>query len=64
MGHSLGGRTHVSIAPLVRVLLAMVFDLLDRWCGPFRANFAVFAILGQFRKRISPWGEGLARMER
>ena len=58
MGHILGPKCHVSIANLLRLLLAMTMEIMDRECGPFRPIFAVFAILGQFGNTISPWGKG------
>ena len=61
MGHILGPKSHVSIATLVRLLLAMTTEIWDRECGPFRPVFAVFAILGQVGKTISPWGKKPSR---
>ena len=58
MGHILGPKSHVSLAPLVRFLLAMTMEIWDRECGAFRTIFAVFAILGRVRITISPWGQG------
>ena len=57
----MGPKFHVSIAILVRLLLAMTPEIWDRECGPFRPNFAVFAILGQVGNIISPWGKGLSK---
>ena len=61
MGHILGPKCHVSIATLVRLLLAMAMEIRDRDCGPFRPTFAVFVILGQVGNTISPWGKGPSR---
>ena len=58
MGHILGPKSHVSIATLVRLLLAMSMDIWDRACGLFRPIFVVYAVLGQVGKTISPWGKG------
>ena len=58
MGHILGLKSHVSLATLVGLLLAMTIYIWDRECGPFRPLFAVFAILGQLGNTISPWGKG------
>ena len=43
MRHILGPKSLVSIATLVRLLLAMTLDIWDRECGPFRPIFAVLA---------------------
>ena len=63
MGHIFGPKSHVSIATLVRLLLAIAMEMWDRECGPFRPNFAVFAILGQVGNTISPWGKGPSQRE-
>ena len=57
MGHKLGPKRHVSIATLVRLLLAMSMVIWDRESGPFRPFFTVFAISGQVENTISPWGK-------
>ena len=57
-GHTVEKTFHLSIAILVRLLLAMGMETCDRECGPFRPYFAVFAILDQFGNTISPWGKG------
>ena len=57
MGLILGPRSHVSIATLVRLLLAMTMEIWDPECGPCRPIFAVFAILGQVGSTICPWGK-------
>ena len=54
----LGPKSHVSLATLVALLLAMTMEIWDHLCGPFRRIFAVFAILGQVGNAISPWGKG------
>ena len=51
MGHILGPKSHVSIATLVRLLLAMSMDIWDRACGLFRPIFVVYAVLGQVGKK-------------
>ena len=58
MGHMLGPKSHVPIATLVGLLLAMAMDIWDRECGPFRPIFAVFAISSQVGNTIFPWGKG------
>ena len=58
MGRILGPKSHVSIAILVRLLLARTIEIWDRECGPFRPNFTVFAISGQVENTTSPWGKG------
>ena len=55
MGHIWGPKSEVSIATSVRLLFAMAMEIWNRECGPFRPNFAVFAILCQVRNTISPW---------
>ena len=63
MGHILGPTSHVSIATLVILLLAMKMEIWDRDCGPFRPNFAVFATLGEAGNIISPCGKGPGQKE-
>ena len=58
MGHILGPESHVSIANLVRPLLALAMDKCDRECGAFRPNSAVFAMLDRVGNTISPWAKG------
>ena len=58
MGHVLGPKSHVSIAALVGLLLAMTMEIWDFECGLFRPIFVVFAILAQVGNTISPWGKG------
>ena len=63
--HILGPQSRVSIAFLVELFLAVVMEIWNRGCGPFRPNFAFFAIQGQFRNTMSPccklpgWREGV-----
>ena len=57
MGHILANQSHLSIAILGRLLLAMVMEIWHRDCGPFGRHFAVFAILGKVQMTISPWGK-------
>ena len=56
--HILGPKSHVSIASLVGRILAVAMEIWDHECGPFRPNFAVFAIVGHIGTAISPWGKG------
>ena len=58
MGHISGPKSHVSIAFLIRLLLALELKIWDRECLPFWPNFAVFSIIGQVGNTISPWGKG------
>ena len=58
MWHILGPKHDVSIATLVRVLLAMAMEIWDRECGLFRPIFVVFSILRQVGNTISPLGKG------
>ena len=44
MGHIQGRKFHMSLAVLVRLLLATTMEIWDCECGPFRPIFAVFAI--------------------
>ena len=49
MGHILGHTSHVSIASLLGLLLAMVIEMWHLDCGPFRPIYTVlpiFAVLG------------------
>ena len=57
MGQTLGPKSHLCIAILVRLLLALTMEIWDRECGPFRPIFTVFAMLGQVGNTISPWGK-------
>ena len=47
MGHILGPSSHVSIANLVRLLLAMTVEIWDHECGPFSLFSLFFAMSGQ-----------------
>ena len=58
MEHILGPKSHVSMAFLARLLLAMTMEIWHRECWPFGQIFTVFAILGQVGNTISPWGKG------
>ena len=58
MWHKLRSRLHVSIASLVRLLLAMVLRIWYRGCVPGRPDFALFASLGYIGNNMSPWGKG------
>ena len=64
MGHILGINSHVSTAICARSLLAMAMETWDPECGPFRPNFAAFAILCSVVNTISPWGKGSSQEER
>ena len=61
-GNISGPMSYVSIATLVRLLFAMTVEIWNSECGPFRPIFAVFAVLGQVGKTISPWGQGASRV--
>ena len=61
MQHVLGPKSHVSLATLVRFLLAMTMETWDCVCVPFRPIFAVFAILAHFANTISPWVKGTSQ---
>ena len=63
MGHILGPKSNVSIASLVRLLLAMTMEIWDRECGLFQPKFAVFAISGLVENTTSPWGKGPSQIE-
>ena len=64
MRHILGPDSHVSLAPLVTVLPAMVMEIWHRQCRLFGPIFPVFATLGQHGNTISPWGKGPGRERR
>ena len=61
--HILGPKSHVSLAYLVGKFLAVAMEIWNHECGPFRPNFAVFAILCHIRTTISPWDKGPSREE-
>ena len=61
MGHILGPKSYVSLATLVRLLLAMTIEIWHRECGPFWPIFAVFLILDKVWNTLSPWGKGPSR---
>ena len=42
----------------------MTMEIMNPECEPFWPIFAVFAILGQVRNTISPWGKGPSQEER
>ena len=54
--HILGPQSHVSSASLVGRILAVAMEIWNHECGPFRPNFAVFAIVCHIGTTISPWG--------
>ena len=54
--HISGPKSHVSIASLVERILAVAMEIWNHECGPFRPNFAVFAIVCHIGITISPWG--------
>ena len=54
--HTLGPKSHVSIASLVERILAVAMEIWNHECGPFWPYFAVFAIVCHIRITISPWG--------
>ena len=39
----------------------MAMEIWNHECGPFRTNFAVFAIVCHIGTAISPWGKGLSK---
>ena len=53
----------MSIAILVRFLLAMTVEIWDGECWPFQQNFATFPIVGQIGKTRSPLGKGPSQEE-
>ena len=57
MGHILGPKCHVSIATLVRFLLAMAMEIGAREGGPFPLKFAFFGHSRPRGNTISPWGK-------
>ena len=61
--HILGSKCHVSIASLVRRILAVAMEIWNHECGPFWPNFAVFAIAWHIGITISPWGTGSSQEE-
>ena len=54
----LGPESHVSTASLVERILAVAMETWNHECGPFRPNFAVFAIVCHIGTTIFPWGTG------
>ena len=54
--HILGPKSHVSIASLVEMILAVAMEIWNHGCGPFWRYFAVFAIVCHIGITISPWG--------
>ena len=62
--HILGPQSRVSIANLVELFLAVVMEIWNPECGPFRPIFAIFAIQGQFGNTISPCCKGPSRAGR
>ena len=54
--HRLGPKSHVSIASLVGMILAVAMGVWNHDCGPFLPNFAVFAIVCHIGTTMSPWG--------
>ena len=57
MGQRIAPKSHLSIATLFILLLAITMEIWDRGCGPFRPIFAVLATLGHVGNTISPWGK-------
>ena len=62
--HKLGPGSHVSLASLVGRILAVAMEIWNHECGPFRPNFAVFAIVCHIGTAISPWSKGPSKRER
>ena len=56
--HILGPNSHVSIASLVGRIHAVAMEICNHECGPFRPNFAIFAIECHSGITISPWSTG------
>ena len=56
--HTLGPKSHVSIASLVERILAVAMEIWNHEYGPFWPNFPVFAIVYHIGTTISPWGTG------
>ena len=54
--HKLRPKSHVSIASLVGMILALATEIWNHECGPFWPKFAVFAIVCHIGTTISPWG--------
>ena len=59
--HTLGPKSHVSIASLVEKILAVAMEMWNHECGPFWPYFAVFAIVCHIGTTISSWGTGSSR---
>ena len=57
MGRILGPGSDVFIASVLSVLLFRAMEIWDRECGPFRPDFAVFAVLGHIGNTISACGK-------
>ena len=53
-GHILGPESHMSIASLVEMILAVAMEIWNHECGPFWPIFAVFAIVCHIGITISP----------
>ena len=60
----MGPKSHVSIGSLAGRILAVAMEIWNHECGPFRPNFAVFAIVCHIGTAISPWGKGPSKEER
>ena len=54
--HILGPKSHVSIASLGEMILAVAIEIRNHECGPFLFIFVVFAIVCHIGTTISPWG--------
>ena len=61
--HTLGPKSHVSIASLVEGILAVAIEIWNHESGPFWPNFAVFAIVCHIGITISPWGTRSSQRE-
>ena len=61
--HISGPKSHVSIAFLVRMILAVAMEIWNHECMPFGPNFAVFAIKCHIGTTISPWGTESSHQE-
>ena len=62
--HTLGPKSHMSIASLIERILAVAMEMWNHECGPFWPNFAFFAIACHIGTTISPWGTQSSQRER
>ena len=62
--HTLGPKSHVSIASLVGKILAVATEIWNHECGPFWPNIPVFSIICHVGATISPWGTESSQEEK